>query len=260
LFAAMAVIWGIPYLLIKIAVEGVSVPVLVFARTAIGAAVLLPLALSRSAWATVFRHWRPVLGFAFFEIIAAWLLLSDAERHLSSSLTGLLIAAAPIIAAVLARLTGSEREFGVKRIAGLVVGLVGVAVLAGPELTGGSAWPVTEILLVSTCYAIAPLIAARYLGDVPSLPLTAACLGVAALVYAGPAAATWPDQLPDTRVLLACRPCAGVHLRQPGGGARRGRDRLARTADAVERRGTGLDPRGFGAGHQAPHLTALIRR
>ena len=203
LFAAMAVIWGIPYLLIKIAVEGVSVPVLVFARTAIGAAVLLPLALSRSAWATVFRHWRPVLGFAFFEIIAAWLLLSDAERHLSSSLTGLLIAAAPIIAAVLARLTGSEREFGVKRIAGLVVGLVGVAVLAGPELTGGSAWPVTEILLVSTCYAIAPLIAARYLGDVPSLPLTAACLGVAALVYAGPAAATWPDQLPDTRVLLA---------------------------------------------------------
>ena len=108
LFAAMAVIWGVPYLLIKIAVEGVSVPVLVFARTAVGAAVLLPLALSRSAWAPVLRNWRPVLAFAFFEIIAAWLLLSDAERHLSSSLTGLLIAATPIIAAVLARLTGSE--------------------------------------------------------------------------------------------------------------------------------------------------------
>ncbi len=203
LFAAMAVIWGIPYLLIKIAVDGVSVPVLVFARTAIGATVLFPLALSRSAWARVLQHWRPVLGFAFFEIIAAWLLLSDAERHLSSSLTGLLIAATPIIAAVLSRLTGNETGFGVKRIAGLALGLVGVAVLAGPELTGGSAWPVTEILLVSTCYAIAPLIAARYLGDVPTLPLTVACLGVAALVYAGPAAATWPDHVPTTRVLLA---------------------------------------------------------
>jgi len=203
LFAAMAVIWGIPYLLIKVAVEGVSPPVLVFARTAVGAVVLLPLALSRTAWAPVFRHWRPVLAFAFFEIIAAWLLLSDAERHLSSSLTGLLIAAAPIVAAVLARLTGSETGFGIKRIAGLAVGLIGVAVLAGPELTGGSAWAVCEVLMVATCYAIAPLIASRYLGDVPSLPLTAACLGVAAILYAAPAAATWPDHVPSTPVLLA---------------------------------------------------------
>lgn len=203
LFAAMSVIWGIPYLLIKVAVEGVSVPVLVLARTAIGAAVLLPLALSRAAWAPVLRHWRPVLVFAFFEIIAAWLLLTDAERHISSSLTGLLIAAAPIIAAVLDRFTGGERKFGVKRIAGLALGVVGVAVLAGPELTGGSAWPVTEVLLVAVCYAIAPLVAACYLGDVPTLPMTAACLGVAALVYAGPAAATWPDEVPSTRVLLA---------------------------------------------------------
>jgi drug/metabolite transporter (DMT)-like permease len=203
LFAAMSVIWGIPYLLIKVAVEGVSAPVLVLARTAIGAAVLLPLALSRAAWAPVLRHWRPVLVFAFFEIIAAWLLLTDAERHISSSLTGLLIAAAPIIAAVLDRFTGGETRFGVKRIAGLALGMVGVAVLAGPELTGGSAWPVTEVLLVAVCYAIAPLVAARYLGDVPTLPMTAACLGFAALVYAGPAAATWPDQMPSTRVLLA---------------------------------------------------------
>jgi drug/metabolite transporter (DMT)-like permease len=203
LFAAMSVIWGIPYLLIKIAVEGVSAPVLVFARTAIGAAVLLPLALSRIAWTPVLEHWKAVLAFAFFEIVAAWLLLSDAERRLSSSLTGLIIAAAPIIAAVLDRLTGGERRLGAKRIAGLGVGFAGVAVLAGPEMTGGSAWPVTEVLLVATCYAIAPLIAARYLADVPTLPLTAACLSVAALVYVGPAAATWPTEMPSMRVLAA---------------------------------------------------------
>jgi drug/metabolite transporter (DMT)-like permease len=199
----MCVIWGIPYLLIKVAVEGVSSPVLVFARTAIGALVLIPLALSRAAWAPVFKCWRPVLVFAFFEIIAAWLLLSDAERHISSSLTGLLIAASPIIAAVLDRLTGGERRLGGKRIAGLAVGLAGVAVLAGPEITGGSAWPVSEVLLVALCYAIAPLVAARYLADVPTLPMTAACLGIAAFVYAGPAAATWPTEMPATRVLLA---------------------------------------------------------
>ena len=203
LFAAMSVIWGIPYLLIKIAVEGVSVPVLVLARTAIGAAVLLPVMLYRREWTQVLRHWKPVLAFAFFEMIAAWLLLSDAERHLTSSLTGLLIAATPIVVAVLDRFTGGERRMGLKRMAGLGVGFAGVAVLAGPELAGGSAWSVAEVLLVSTCYAIAPLIAARYLSDVPALPLAAACLGVAAVVYALPAAATWPTEMPATPVLLA---------------------------------------------------------
>ncbi|OPX09715.1 DMT family transporter [Mycobacterium sp. AT1] len=210
LFAAMSVIWGIPYLLIKIAVDGVSAPVLVFARTAIGAAVLIPLVLSRAAWAPVVRSWKPVLVFAFFEIVAAWLMLSDAERHISSSLTGLLIAASPIVAAVLDRLTGGERRLGGKRIAGLAVGFAGVAVLAGPAITGGSAWPVVEVLLVATCYAIAPLVAARHLADVPALPMTAACLGVAAVVYAGPAAATWPTEMPSTRVLLALATLAVV--------------------------------------------------
>jgi drug/metabolite transporter (DMT)-like permease len=77
-----------------------------------------------------------------------------------------------------------------------------VAVLAGPHI-GGSTWPIIEVLMVATCYAIAPLIAARYLADVPARPMTAVCLGFAALVYAAPAAATWPTEMPSTQVLLA---------------------------------------------------------
>ncbi|MDX1884771.1 DMT family transporter [Mycolicibacterium sp. 120270] len=203
LFLAMSVIWGIPYLMIKVAVEGVSVPVLVFARTAVGAAVLLPLALSGGIPAMARRHWKALLGFSFFEIIAAWYLLSDAERHLTSSMTGLLIAASPIIAAILDRFTGGEKRLGLRRIVGLGVGLAGVAVLAGPHLAGGTTWPVIEVLLVATCYAIAPLIAARHLADVAALPMTATCLAFAALVYAVPAATTWPTEMPSTRVLLA---------------------------------------------------------
>jgi drug/metabolite transporter (DMT)-like permease len=204
LFAAMSLIWGIPYLLIKVALDGVSVPVLVFARTAIGAIVLLPLALrSRGSLRILTARWKALLAFAFFEIIAAWLLLSDAERHLSSSLTGLLIAASPIIAAILDRVTGGTRRLGRAQLVGLTVGLTGVGVLAGPSLTGGAVWPITELLLVATCYAIAPLIAARYLADVPSLPMTVACLGFAALIYAAPAAMHWPQAVPTTRVLVA---------------------------------------------------------
>ncbi|MGY4708573.1 DMT family transporter [Mycolicibacterium sp. CBM1] len=191
LFAAMSVIWGIPYLLIKVAVGEVSVPVLVFTRSAVGATLLLPLALSRQTRALLRMHWKAVAAFAFFEMVAAWLLLSDAERHLTSSLTGLLIAAAPIIAAVLDRLSGGE-QLGPARVVGLGVGLAGVAVLAGPGLSVGGAWPVFEVLLTATCYAIAPLIAARHLAGVPGPALTSACLGLAALVYAVPAALTWP--------------------------------------------------------------------
>lgn len=203
LFTAMSVIWGVPYLLIKIALEELSVPVVVFARTFIGAAVLLPLAFSPGIVGVLRKHWKPLLAFAFLEIIAAWLFLSDAETRLSSSTTGLLIAATPIIAAILERLTGGIGRLGVPRITGLVVGLIGVSVLAGHGLAGGGAWPVTEVLLVSFCYASAPLIAARHLGAVPPLPMTAACLGLAALVYAPAAAFSWPAEMPSGRVLVA---------------------------------------------------------
>ena len=203
LFALMCVIWGIPYLLIKVAIDGVSAPVLVFARTAVGAAVLLPLALRTGGFDAVRRRWRPILAFAVIEIIGAWWLLSDAERHLSSSLTGLLIAGVPIVGVVLARLSGGGERIGARRWTGLVVGLSGVALLALSRPGGGGTWSLAEVALVVLGYATAPIIAARRLRDVPSLPMTAACLAFATLVYTPAAIATWPDRLPSGRVLAA---------------------------------------------------------
>jgi drug/metabolite transporter (DMT)-like permease len=203
LFAAMSIIWGIPYLMIKVAVGEVSVPVLVFLRSAIGAAFLLPLALSREARTAIAAHWRPVFAFAGIELVAAWLLLADAERHLSSSFTGLLIAATPMIAAILDRVVGSRERLDPIRVAGLGVGIAGVAVLGGHALGEGHAWPVVEVLLVATCYAIGPMIAARYLADVPGPALTSACLGIAAMLCLTPAALTWPDQMISRNAALA---------------------------------------------------------
>jgi drug/metabolite transporter (DMT)-like permease len=208
LFAIMCVVWGIPYLLIKVAVGGVSVPMVVFARTALGALVLLPLALRSGQFAALRRAWRPLVAFAALEMIVPWGLLSSAERQLPSSLAGLLIAAVPIIAVVIARLTGSTESastgrLSLRRWAGLLIGLAGVAVLAAPHLAGGHAWPIAEVLLVAVGYAAAPLIAARKLADVPALPMTAACLTLAALVYTPAAIATWPHRLPSGQVLAA---------------------------------------------------------
>lgn len=203
LFALMSVIWGVPYLMIKVAVEGVSVPVLVFVRTAVGAAVLLPMALRGGRSAGLRRHWRPLTAFAAIEIIVPWWLLTDAERQITSSMAGLLIAASPVIAVVVGRLTGDAERLGSRRWAGLAVGLAGVAVLAAPEMIGGSPWSIVEVLLVAVCYATAPFIAARRLADVPALPMTAACLAMAAVVYTPPAIMTWPEALPSVKVLAA---------------------------------------------------------
>src|SRR6266487_580456 len=93
----MSVIWGMPYLFIKVADGGVSVPVLVFTRLAVAAALLLPLAIRRRQIAGLWRHWRWLVVFAIVEMIIPWALLSDAERHLSSSMTGLLVASVPLI-------------------------------------------------------------------------------------------------------------------------------------------------------------------
>ncbi|RFS87551.1 DMT family transporter [Actinomadura spongiicola] len=203
LFALMSVIWGTPYLMIKVAVEEVSVPMVVFARTALGAAVLLPLAIRAGQLDVVRRHWRPLLVFTAVEILGPWALLSDAENRLTSSMTGLLIAAVPIVAVLVGMLAGDGERLGPVRWAGLLVGLAGVGVLAGPHLGGGSAWAIGEVLLVVLGYAIAPVIAVRHMRDLPSLQLAAFALTIAALIYTVPAAATWPGSMPSGRVLVA---------------------------------------------------------
>lgn len=208
LFAAMSVIWGTPYLLIKIAVSGVPVSVLVFARVLIGAALLLPIALRRGEFAALAGVWRWVVLFAIVEIVFPWIALSEAERSISSSLTGLLIASVPIIIALLGLLIGVSDRLSPVRWAGLLIGLGGVALLAGPNLigshaSGAVAWSVGEVLFVAICYATGPLIANRKLDGVPSVALTAVSLSVATVVYAPLAALDWPSSVPSAKVLAS---------------------------------------------------------
>jgi drug/metabolite transporter (DMT)-like permease len=181
----------------------VSVAVLVFARTAVGALVLVPLAARPGAWAILRAHWRPLLVFAVVEIIGPWALLSDAERVLDSSLTGLLVAAVPIIAVLAGRVAGATERLGWLRWGGLVLGLAGVALLAGPHIDHGSGLAIGEVLLVAVGYAVGPIIAARRLTAVPNQLMTASCLSFAALVYLAPAVLTRPVVLPAPTVLLA---------------------------------------------------------
>ncbi len=203
LFSAMGVIWGIPYLLIKVADGGVSVPVLVFTRTALGALLFLPVALRGGSLPALKGHVFWLATFTLVEIVGPWALLSSAEKHLPSSTTGLMVAAVPIFAALLAWLTRDGDQLTRIRWAGLAVGLAGVAVLAGPDAVHGDILPVIEVLLTALGYALGPWIANRKLADLPPVAVNTACLGAAAVIYAPFAALTWPHKVPSVNVLLS---------------------------------------------------------
>lgn len=196
----MCSLWGMPYLLIKVAVEELTPTQLVLLRTGIAAAVLVPWAAARGQLRPVLRHWKPLLLFTVLELTGPWWLLANAEQELSSSLTGLLVAAVPLVAAFAARVAGHEERLEPSRLVGLAVGFVGVAALVGLDLRGDLV-SVAQVGLVVVGYATAPLVVSRWLSDVPSTGVTAAALGLTALVYAPVGARDL--SVPSGRVVIA---------------------------------------------------------
>jgi drug/metabolite transporter (DMT)-like permease len=203
LFVSMCVIWGVPYLFIRIAVRELSPATLVFARTALSALLLLPLAARHDALRPLLRHWRPLLLFAAIEIAAPWWLLSHAEETLSSSMTALLIAGVPLIGAVVALTSGKRERLGGPATAGLLIGIAGVAVLVGFDTGGAGIAPMAEVGLVAVCYAVGPAILDRSLAHLPALGVIAASLGLCTVAYAPVAAAQLPASMPSGEVLAS---------------------------------------------------------
>jgi drug/metabolite transporter (DMT)-like permease len=196
LFAAMCVIWGVPYLLIRVAVRDFAPGTLVFARTAIGGLILLPFALRAGGFRPVLARWRWLVAFTAIEIAVPWLMLSDAERVLSSSLSGLLVAAVPLVGVVVARIAGSDDRGGdALRYAGLLLGLVGVVLLLGLDVGQVHLRALVEMALVAIGYAVAPVIMARRLADLPSIPVVAASLLLTALGYLPYGVTHWPGSI-----------------------------------------------------------------
>jgi drug/metabolite transporter (DMT)-like permease len=203
LFVAMCLIWGIPYLLIKVAVSDLHPATLVFLRTSIGAVILLPIAAARGDLRSLLPYWRWIVAYTAVEVALPWILLAHAELRLSSSLTGLLIAATPFVGVILGLLTRADERFDARRLAGLAVGLVGVAALVGLNVAGGDLVAAGEVGLVAVCYAVGPLIVSRRLANLPSLGVVAASLVLPAIVYAPFGLTQLPAAIPPTRVLIA---------------------------------------------------------
>lgn len=203
LFGAMCVIWGIPYLLIKVAVRHLAPADLVFGRTAIGTVLLLPIALGRGQIGPLFAKWRPLLLYSLVEIAIAWLLLSDAETRISSSLSGLLVAAVPLVGVVLVRITGIQDRLSGARLLGLLMGLAGVGAVLGFDLGHITVTAVLEMALVVCCYAVGPQILARRLSDLPALGVVSGSLVICTVLYAPAAILQRPAHVPSLTVIGA---------------------------------------------------------
>jgi len=201
LFLAMSVIWGIPYLFIRIAVAEVSPAFLVLARTGVASAILLPIALVTIDLRPIVARWRWVAAFAAIEIAIPWVLLGSAEQRVSSSLAALIIAAVPLVGVVIAILSGRSEHLGATGLLGLLIGILGVAAIAGGDFGTTDPIAFVELGIVAVCYAAGPVILARRLSDLPTIGVMALSLGLTCLVYVPIGALQWPATVPSPAVI-----------------------------------------------------------
>ncbi len=268
-FAAMSLVWGIPYLFIKVAVDGGLSPAFIaWVRVTLAAAILLTLAWRAGLLGSLRGHGRWLLAYALAEIVIPFPLIAAGEQHVSSGLAAILIAAAPLFVALLAIRFDSEEKATGRRLVGLVIGLAGVAVLMGVDVAGETdeLLGALAILVAAFGYAVGPMTLKAKLRQLDPRATMGASLLISAIVLTPFAALTPPSETPDTDVIvlagrarhrlhrarvrdlrLADRrdragPRARHHLRQPGGGRGARRARARRAPRRGRRRRPAADP------------------
>jgi drug/metabolite transporter (DMT)-like permease len=195
LMAVLAATWGASYLFIKVGLRDFSAPFLVFARTALAAVVLVPVARHRGGFAPLRGRGRVIVLLAVLQVVAPFLLITIGERWIPSALAGILVAAAPIWAAVLAFTPYAPGQRpGPAALAGLGVGLVGVALLFGVDLGGSGKAAVggLMVLAASLGYAAGAIELKRRAADLQPAVLAAATMGTSALLTLPAALLTLP--------------------------------------------------------------------
>ena len=206
LMAVLAALWGASYMFIKIAIDGgLSDPFIVFARTLLGAAVLAPIALRRGALGVLRTHpgWLCVIAVAQF--IGPFLLITIGERHVASSLAGVLVASAPIFTALFAAVAVQSERLAGWGIAGTVVGMAGVALLFGVDLSGDrdAVLGGLGILLAGAGYAVGGLLAKRKLTGAQPVGIATSLMALSALALLPVVPFSSPSDLPGVGTLAA---------------------------------------------------------
>jgi drug/metabolite transporter (DMT)-like permease len=158
-FAALGIIWGLPYFFIKLSVQELSPVVVAFGRVMLAALILLPIAWRRGALRSLGKHKAAICAFALAEFVIPFSIISFGERWISSSVTGILIAMVPLSIALIQRFFGVHERLGVWRILGLGLGFVGVAALLTFPTQMPSMLALTSMAILGVaCTALAMLL------------------------------------------------------------------------------------------------------
>jgi drug/metabolite transporter (DMT)-like permease len=197
LFILVGFLWGVPYLFIKIAVDpenGFSPAAVVCLRTAIGAAILIPLAIRQGQLGAAIRGIKYVAPYALLEMIGPWILIGTAEQKISSGLAGLLIASVPIWATIFASMRGDKTVWHHKRLLGIVVGFIGLIAVVGFESIKGSSDPlsIAMVLVAAIGYSYAVMMVQGALPHVSGIAINAVAMAITAIFYLPLTIIQWP--------------------------------------------------------------------
>jgi drug/metabolite transporter (DMT)-like permease len=204
-FAALGIIWGVPYFFIKLAVLELSPFVVAWGRVILAAVILLPVAWHRGALRSLAGRKGPIVAFALVEFVIPFVVISLGERWIDSSVTGILIAGVPLTITLISRFFGVHERLGLWRVVGLLVGLAGVVALLGlGTLSTAQQWAGVGCMMIATVgYAIGPLIIQRHLSELDSIGAIAASLLVASILLLIPALVTFPRTIPSATALCS---------------------------------------------------------
>lgn len=202
-FAIIGFIWGIPYLFLKIAVEEISPSVVVLGRVAIGAAILLPIAIKRKVLFIPRKYWPFVLLYTVTELIGPWYFITAAEQKITSGLAGLLVATVPIWAAILASIFGDKTVWHAGRLFGLIIGFIGVVAVVGIESLSGrqDIVAIGMVILAAMGYAYAINMITRRIPQVPGLGLNTWAMIITSIVFLPFAMNNWPTRRPSAEAI-----------------------------------------------------------
>ena len=179
----------------KVAVADIPPPLIVAGRTLIGAAILIPIAMHKKTFMDAIRGIKYVLPYAFLEMVGPWILITNAEKEISSGLAGLLVATVPIFATIFTSMRGDHTVWQPKRIFGLIVGFIGIVALVGIESIAGTSNPkaIAMVILASILYAYAVLMVTSNLPGVDGIAINGVAMAITSLFYLPISIFMWPS-------------------------------------------------------------------
>jgi drug/metabolite transporter (DMT)-like permease len=196
-FGIVGVLWGIPYLLMKVAVEEFPPAAIVAGRTLIGAAILIPVAVYRKRFNGAVLGYKYVALYALMEMIGPWILISTAEKKIDTGLAGLLISTVPIFSTIITSMRGDHSVWQFKRVFGIIVGFVGLILVVGIESLSGNSDPasIAMMILASLGYSYAVIMITTNLPLVDGIAINGLAMAITCVFWTPLAIAQWPSSI-----------------------------------------------------------------